>query len=111
MRAQMATDAGGSRLGEIALVDGSSPIGQTGIVFGDILIDENAARSTWPGETPTRSLSPTCPKMRRHRSALGFNRSDVHQDVMIGGPEVEVLGVTGEGAEVPIISRDAWVID
>ena len=42
VRAQMAVDRGAARLGEVALVDGSSPIGQTGMVFGDILIDENA---------------------------------------------------------------------
>src|SRR2546421_10775134 len=43
VRSQLAFDEGASRLGEVALVDGSSPVGQSGIVFGDILLDENAA--------------------------------------------------------------------
>ena len=36
-------DEGSSRLGEIALVDDKSAISQTGLVFGSILIDENAS--------------------------------------------------------------------
>ena len=106
----MASDPGGARLGEVALVDGSSPVGQTGMVFGDILIDENATCHMAWGTAYAFSV-PDLPEDEAAQDALGFNRSAVHQDAMIGGPEVEVMGVTGEGAEVPIISRDAWVID
>jgi leucyl aminopeptidase (aminopeptidase T) len=35
MRAQLAVDPGAARLGEVALVDGASPVGQSGITFGD----------------------------------------------------------------------------
>ena len=110
VRAQMASDPGAARLGEVALVDGSSPVGQTGMVFGDILIDENATCHLAWGSAYAFSV-PDLPEDEAAQDALGFNRSAVHQDAMIGGPEVEVLGVTGEGAEVPIVSRDAWVID
>ena len=43
MRAQMATDEGAASLGEIALVDGESGVGRTGITFFETLLDENAA--------------------------------------------------------------------
>ena len=43
VREEMRTDEGGSFLGEVALVDGDSRVGQTGIVFFDTLFDENAA--------------------------------------------------------------------
>jgi aminopeptidase len=109
VRAQMATDAGGSRLGEIALVDGSSPIGQTGIVFGDILIDENATSHMAWGNAYAFTVS-DLPEDEEAQVALGFNRSDVHQDVMIGGPEVDVLGLSRNGDEISVISNDKWVL-
>ena len=43
VREEMRTDEGGSYLGEVALVDGESRVGKTGIVFFDTLFDENAA--------------------------------------------------------------------
>jgi aminopeptidase len=42
VRAQLATDDQAPCLSEVALVDGSSPVRQTGLVFSDTLFDENA---------------------------------------------------------------------
>ncbi len=42
VRGQMSIDEYGKRLGEVALVDGESRVGQTGITFYDTLFDENA---------------------------------------------------------------------
>jgi leucyl aminopeptidase (aminopeptidase T) len=50
------------------------------------------------------------PADKEAQMALGFNRSDVHQDVMIGGPEVDVFGLDSGGVEVPVIIDDAWVL-
>ncbi|HTU87002.1 MAG TPA: aminopeptidase [Solirubrobacteraceae bacterium] len=109
VRAQMATDPGAARLGEVALVDGSSPVGQSGMVFGDILIDENATCHIAWGSAYAFTV-PDLPDSEDAQDALGFNRSAVHQDAMIGGPEIEVLGVASDGSEIPIIVDDAWVI-
>jgi aminopeptidase len=109
VRADMATDAGADRLGEVALVDGSSAVGQSGMVFGEILLDENATSHIAWGNAyafTKRDL----PKGKEAQMAIGFNRSDVHQDVMIGGPEVDVFGLDSGGAEVPVIIDDAWVL-
>ena len=42
VRGQMEVDGFGGRLGEVALVDGESRVGQTGLTFFDTLFDENA---------------------------------------------------------------------
>ena len=44
IRQQIETDEGSKRLGELALVDGDSRVGRTGITFLNTLFDENA---TW----------------------------------------------------------------
>lgn len=109
VRAQLALDEGACRLGEVALVDGSSPVGRSGIVFGDILLDENAASHVAWGHAYELAV-PGLPKGQAEQERLGFNISDIHQDAMIGGPEVNVDGVEPGGARVPIIRDDAWVL-
>lgn len=109
VRAQLAADRGAPRLGEVALVDGSSPVGRTGMVFGETLLDENATSHIAWGNAYAFTM-PGLPDGEEAQMALGFNVSTVHQDVMIGGPEVDVFGLDRDGAEVPVIVRDAWVL-
>ena len=109
LRAQMATDPGAARLGEVALVDGSSPAGQTGLVFGDVLIDENATSHIAWGHAYAFTV-PGLPEDESEQDPRGFNLSAVHQDAMIGGPEVEVTGIAKNGDRVPLIRDDAWAL-
>jgi aminopeptidase len=109
VRTQMAHDRGGDRLGEIALVDGSSPVGRTGMVFGDVLLDENATcHLAWGGAY--EFTAPNLPASPEGREEVGFNVSGIHQDAMIGGPEVAVDGIEAGGGRVPIIRDDVWVL-
>lgn len=108
LRGQMAHDAGASRLGEVALVDGSSPVGQTGIVFGEILLDENAASHIAWGQAYAETVE-NLPDDRAERERLGFNHSEVHQDAMIGGADVAVTGLR-DTDRTPIIRDDRWVL-
>lgn len=99
MRAQLAVDPGAARLGEVALVDGASPVGQSGITFGDGLLDENAtSHIAWGTAYP--ETVPDLPEAPDAQLAMGFNRSDVHQDAMIGGPDVDVFGIDQDGVEI-----------
>ncbi len=95
-----ATDPGAGRLGEVALVDGQSRVGQAGRIYGETLLDENAAShiafGNGFGET---------------RSAGGrINRSVIHIDVMIGSDAVSVHGIGARGREVPVLVDGEWLL-
>jgi aminopeptidase len=96
------TDRMGRRLGEVALVDSSSRIGETGRIYYNTLLDENAAAhiAFGSGFGGTRSETP----------ARGINRSVIHLDVMIGSPELEATGFDARGRRIPLIHEGAWQI-
>jgi aminopeptidase len=110
VRARLETDAGAVRLGEVALVDGTSPIGRSGRVFNDILFDENATCHIALGNGYSFTV-PDLPSDPEGRAQRGFNLSDIHQDLMIGGPEVAVDGLDAAGNATPILRDDVWVLD
>jgi aminopeptidase len=106
-RAALTSDDGATRLGEVALVDGSSPVGQSGRVFGDVLIDENATCHIALGSAYPFTV-PDLPDGNEAQEQIGFNRSAIHQDTMIGGPDVTVDGIEPGGTRIPIIRDDVW---
>jgi aminopeptidase len=91
----------GRRLGETALVDATSRVGQSGRTYFDTLMDENAAAHIAFGA----GFSGTRPGSTR-----GLNRSTIHLDVMIGGPDFEATGVTAKGRRLPVIAGGLWQI-
>ena len=106
VRAQLAADEQAAFLGELALVDGSSPIKETGLVFCDTLYDENATchiayGAGIPGVLP-ETLSPD------ELLTRGVNVSGMHTDFMVGGVDVDVDGLDGAGNAVPILRQDVW---
>jgi aminopeptidase len=98
LEATLATDRGAGRLGEVALVDRGSRVGRAGRVYGDSLLDENAAAHMAFGEGFAEA----------RRDGGPVNRSRVHLDVMIGSGEVEVTGVGARGRRVPVIAGGEW---
>jgi len=111
VRAQLATDEFAPRLGEVALVDGDSRVGKTGLTFFDTLFDENAACHIAYGAAfayLVDGVDGLGPDELRDR---GVNVSVVHTDLMIGGPEVAVDGITSDGASVPILREDVWQLN
>jgi aminopeptidase len=110
IRQQVETDEGSRRLGEVALVDGESRVGRTGITFLNTLFDENATSHIAFGQAITETVEGADELDPEERVAQGINDSSVHVDFMVGGPEVDVDGVDADGNAVPIISKNAWVL-
>ena len=108
VRGEMSIDEGAAYLGEIALVTGDSRVAETGITFFDTLFDENVTCHIAYGFAYPERVEGGMDVPPKERRARGFNYSVVHTDFMIGGPEVEVVGVTAEGDEIPIIQEDQW---
>jgi aminopeptidase len=103
LRARSERDAGGARLGEVALVDGEGRIGALETVFYTTLIDENAASHIALGNGFGFAVGDEADRAR-------VNSSSIHIDFMIGGPEVDVDGVTESGDRVPVLRGGAWQI-
>lgn len=99
-----------SYLGELALVDGSSPIFQNGNVFHCILYDENASCHVALGNGYPMPVDGAVGMSNEEKLASGINVSILHTDFMIGGPEVDVTGYDQEGKEVPLIRQGDFVI-
>jgi aminopeptidase len=110
MRAHAAADDGASRLGEVALVDRSSRVGGTGLVFYDTLFDENAASHIALGAALVKTVEGAGELGPEERHARGINFSSIHTDFMIGSPEVDVDGVATDGRELPILRHGDWVL-
>jgi aminopeptidase len=108
VRGQMDTDEFAKRLGEVALVDGTSRVGQTGITFFNTLFDENATCHIAWGSAIMFAVPALASLSPDEARARGANASSVHTDFMVGGPEVAVDGITSEGKRVPILREDVW---
>jgi len=100
------TDKGASRLGEVSLVPHSSPISQSGILFYNILIDENASCHIALGNGIRSTLENGLTMSDEKLSAVGFNVSLLHRDFMIGSEEMDVDGIKEDGT---VVSESGYI--
>ena len=108
IREQLRQDETASFLGEVALVDGDSRVGRSGLVFLNTLFDENASCHIAYGSGILEAIPGGEEKDEAELEALGFNTSSIHTDFMIGGPEIEVDGLDASGKAAPLLRGDAW---
>lgn len=101
----IATDEGASYLGEVALVDVTSPIYKLGKVFYNTLYDENAASHFALGRA-----YPTCVEsFGGDPENAGINMSITHVDFMVGNDKMNVYGIKG-GKEYQLMKNGLWQI-
>ncbi len=106
LAAYFARDTGAGRLGEVALVDRTSRIGQSNRVYHTTLLDENAVAHVAFGSAYSMTRTPDA----RIKGDRGLNVSKIHVDVMIGCDDLEVVGVTAKGQRVPVMTAGTWVL-
>jgi aminopeptidase len=108
VHAQLETDEQARYLGELALVDRTSAVSKSGIVFQDTLFDENASSHIAYGNGLPWAVEGADGKTPEELLALGVNMSGAHTDFMVGGPEVEIDGLTRSGEAVPLLRGDVF---
>jgi len=100
VRSHFATIEDADRLGEVALVTSESRVGRSGTLFYDVLYDENA--------TCHIAYGMGLPFIVDGEPDEGLNVANMHVDFMVGGPELEVDAVLGDGKAVPLIRNEEW---
>ena len=108
VRQQIETDEGSAALGELALVDRSSAVGQTGVIFANTLFDENATSHIAYGAGFAFCVPNLADLPPDEQRANGLNYSAVHVDFMIGHPDLEIDGMTKDGEAVPLLRDETW---
>jgi len=107
--AQLDTYEGARYLGEIALVDSRSRVGELDTLFYNGLLDENAACHMAYGASFLECYE-GLPKglSDEELREMGVNRSHIHTDLMIGSDDVEVDGLGAGGEVVPLLRGGEW---
>jgi len=111
LRKMIEMDENASRLGEVALVPNSSPISQSGILFYNTLFDENAASHIALGNAYRTSIRGGANMTDEEFAAEGGNTSLLHTDFMIGSNEMDIDGITKDGAREPVMRQGEWAFD
>jgi aminopeptidase len=111
LRNLLETDEGATRLGEVALVPHSSPISQSGLLFYNLLIDENAASHIALGQGLRFCIEGGEAMSDDEFAAVGGNHSLIHIDFMIGSGEMDVHGLTEDGTAEPIMRSGEWAFE
>ena len=108
LRQLVSMDDGAAMLGECALVPYDSPIRNCGLMFYSTLYDENAACHLALGcgfESCLRDYEKYTLDECREK---GINDSMMHEDFMIGTPDLSIVGVTEKGGRVQIFKDGNW---
>ena len=101
-------DEGSAYLGECALVPYDSPISQSGLLFYNTLFDENAACHLALGMGFADTINDFEHKTLDECRSLGVNDSMIHEDFMIGSPDMNIDAICRDGKTVPVFRNGNW---
>jgi len=107
-REYISSDEGGKRLGEVALVGIDSPVYRSGLVFEEILLDENAACHIAVGSAYKFCLKDSADLSKEALDEIGCNESSVHTDMMISSEQVDVVAELRDGSSSTLIRKGEW---
>ncbi len=110
LEAFLDVDPGSRAMGEIALVDSTSPIFQSGLLFHNILLDENAACHFALGFAYPTCIAGGASLNDEELEARGANRSRQHLDFMIGRPETRITATLASGSDRTIMEEGRFVL-
>lgn len=103
-------DENAAYLGECALVPYDSPISNSGILFYNTLFDENAACHLALGRGFIESIKNYPDYTLEQIQEMGVNDSMVHEDFMIGTPDLSIIAHCRDGKPVQIFKDGNWAI-
>jgi aminopeptidase len=101
----IATDEGSAYLGEIALVEASSNISQSGLLFYNTLLDENASCHLAMGKAFASSIEGARATPDETWTKANLNVSSIHVDLMFGTPDLEISAVTADGSVIQLFKQ------
>lgn len=107
----LALDPQAGSLGEVALVDHGNPISSSGILFGSILLDENASCHIALGFGYPTAVPQSEKLTEEELNRKGCNISLVHTDFMIGSGDLTVTGIDGAGREIPLVKNGKVLVE
>jgi aminopeptidase len=102
------TDDGSHFLGEVALVPHNSPISNTNITFYNTLFDENASCHFALGKAYPTCIENGAEMSQEELQKSGANTSLMHEDFMVGSPDLNIDGETSDGKLEPIFRNGNW---
>ena len=108
LRQLIGMDEGAAYLGECALVPYSSPIRESGLLYYNTLFDENAACHLAFGKGFTNLYKDYEKYTEEQLHELGINDSIIHEDFMIGTPDMSITALCADGKEVKIFENGEW---
>lgn len=108
--AMLDVDSGARLLGEVALVGIDSPVYQSGVVFQEILLDENASCHVAIGSAYKTKLRGSAEMTAAEFAAAGCNESAVHVDFMISSEQVDVTAHTRTAGSIPLLRSGLWCL-